>query len=56
MKEIVEYYCGPRTVISNGDRPIISLPRDFWFLRGRRVMLHIIVLPEPVEKPEVIKK
>ncbi|MEM4592562.1 MAG: hypothetical protein QW196_04105 [Sulfolobales archaeon] len=46
-----EYVFGPRRVSSVSGRLVVSLPRHLYHLKGRYVIVKLVVLTEP-EEPE----
>ncbi|MEM1766151.1 MAG: hypothetical protein QXY89_07185 [Zestosphaera sp.] len=51
MLSQTEYVFGPRRVSSVSGRLVVSLPRHLYHLKGRYVIVKLIVLTEP-EEPE----
>ncbi|MEM4958789.1 MAG: hypothetical protein QXX12_02820 [Nanopusillaceae archaeon] len=46
MLSQLEYAFGPRRVSSVSGRVVVSLPKHLYHLKGRRVIVKLIVLPE----------
>lgn len=55
MLSQLEYVFGPRRVSSVSGRVVVSLPKHLHHLRGRKVIVKLIVIPESDETVETIE-